>query len=228
MNEGLYESDRVFEIDEQDADDNYMYFSKIEYTPFCLLDEDLRSLNDYCLFLLESINNKIMGLHEEVKELKSGNQKYLDEELGDVTEDVLMGLVEFKIPNWENNRSFVVKSTCVMLLISFLEMALKSICDYIKTFAATSNKFIYEKSKDKISNYKNMINCYLDKKLEFSNEVIEGLDKARRYRNKFAHGDWEEVQFDKTLELSLRDLIAIISEIMTEIENKLLECAVIS
>lgn len=219
--EGLTESAHFWEKD-TDSEDIYIYFSRSNVFPLCHFDEELRNINDYCLHLFESLNDKVKEINSDILGIKKSGETYIDEELGDVTDDVLMGLSE-ELPQWESNIQYVLKPTCVSLILSFLEMSLKSIIDLNKSFANKIREAPKKTRGSKIDMYISELDLYFSSDITMSNNHKSILDFARKYRNMFAHGDWEKMAFEERFDITLRELIGVVSSLLSQIEEKMIE-----
>lgn len=220
--EGLTESAGFWGKD-TDSEDIYIYFSRSNVFPLCHFDEELRNINDYCLHLFECLNDKVKEINYDIRSIKKSGETYIDEELRYVTGDVLMGLSDFELPQWENNIQYVLKPTCVSLILSFLEMSLKSIIDFNKSFANKIRETPKKTRGPKIDMYISELDLYFSSDITMSNNHKSMLDFARKYRNMFAHGDWEKMVFEERFDITLRELIGVVSSLLSQIEEKMIE-----
>lgn len=217
--DGLVWSDVFFleESNHLDLDLEYLYFSHSDLSQFVIIEEEMKDLNDYCVLCLSSVKDKRKKLDQELRDFKAGKSNVIvPEEFREFydPQDVVMGLEKFEIPKWDYIQRSMSKSMCVILVFSFLEKSLKSLC-----VAYKDNQVELRISKiEKIGAYIKYLKdeCNINFAIE-----VESLDLINRYkkiRNAFAHGDWDYV--DKyTYDFSLSELFATISEIFSSIEK---------
>ncbi|WP_107926592.1 hypothetical protein [Lysinibacillus parviboronicapiens] len=109
---------------------------------------------------------------------------------------------------------FNVQINCVILIFSFLEKSLKSLC-----LAYKDNQVeLRIPKREKIGAYIKYLRdeCNINFTIEF--EILDLIKRYKKIRNAFAHGDWDYV--DKyTYDFSLSELFATISEIFSTIEK---------
>jgi len=76
----------------------YLFRASAKSFEFLVIEEEMEQLHEYCLLCLDATNSKIKELHNQVIDLKSGNEECEHPELGDISDEVAMGIEDFEIP----------------------------------------------------------------------------------------------------------------------------------
>lgn len=216
--EGLYESPEIY----KDKQIPYLLFSSISTVyPFVKFEEELAEINDYCLFILCQIENKLKTIIKDsdgrfnlVKGYKR-EKEHTAEEIEDLFDPAYMFS---PVIIWEKLSRDINKCTLLLLILSYLESSLNEIA---KWFCEESSIILGRKGRgnNEISFYLEKIgeccNCNLIKVLE--NELVY-LNEIRKIRNQFVHREWDQVEehYDK---FCLSDVFNVVSIIFTEIEK---------
>lgn len=192
--------------------DRYLYFS---FTP--PLDgivTRLAQLNDFCVLLQNHSQRTGDELREEWHEYDSGRKRDLDvtgEDLSGIATTVL----ELQMDDWGYINRVIVRATCFVLLVAFLEKTLKALCG---RYASTSPATKRIKSESTVNFLLTRLREDAHLQFETPEPLIEVLDTIRAIRNDFAHGDWDAVEL-KAGEIGLRDAFRAVSELLYRIED---------
>lgn len=180
--------------------EDYLYRSISEKTPFVIYEEELKRLNDYLVFLLESSNQQ---KHEEVS---SFNTMTIDD-------DFLVGAGEIELArdeielSWSFNIEKTLFSLGLTLLLSFLESCLMDLVSWIEP-SIKKRKI----KGNKIEEYLTVLNNSMNTNLFLSETLIN----SRRLRNKFVHNQFK---YDSVQEKDLRYTIDAIVDLLFDIED---------
>jgi hypothetical protein len=143
-------------------------------------------------------------------------------------DEILMGLVDFVVPNLQSTLNFYVPANQLILLNIFLEKSLKMLCfEYShkndsKVFGGHKEEIKLLKGKSKIVTYINFIEKSLNLRLSIENKINLIDSNLRKIRNSFVHGDWEDVE--KLLKnIDLNEYLISISDVFKEIENVIMK-----
>jgi len=210
--EGLVDSDYFFIEDPRLIAEDYLYRSSTGIHPFALFQEQLEQINDYCVFVIKRTD-------EYIAELKTDEHECLaSPKYGEITDDVLMGLTEFIIPTWEYNKEVFLKTTMLVLIFSFVEYCLKTVC-----LSLQLDLEMNDNRKSKIDTYLEKINQCTNNNLKLTTLCKKRLFQGRRVRNLFAHGDWDSIMSELKRGSLLRDYIDMVVEILYNVETKLVQ-----
>lgn len=216
--EGLIESHEFYD----DKELPYSLFSSISFVyPFVKFENELAEINDYCLYILCRLEDKLKELINESGapfELIKGYQR----EKHDMEEDAesfFSGEYIFSpVFIWEKLSCDINKCTLLLLLLSYLESSLNEIA---KWFCEERSISLGRKTAGN-----NEITFYIDKigqccccnLVEILKNELAYLDKVRKIRNQFVHREWNQVErhYDK---FCLCDVFNTVSMIFTEIEK---------
>lgn len=197
--------------------ENYLFETQTSIHVFWVIDEEMAQLNDYCLLILNAANEKVSDLKSELKDYKSGKQKIHHPEIGDITEDVILGLEEVILPTWQDTYGFTTIATCVLLVQSFIEKSLKSI---FYSLAGESKRHHQMVGESKIDSYLRKLQEEFGVKFNESGESKQLRKEIASLRNNFAHGDWDEVR-KATDSIDLRNVFQMATDIFEGIEDGL-------
>jgi hypothetical protein len=197
---------------------NYLFETHSGRIEFIIIDTEMSQLNDYCVLCLNETAKKLQDLKEDAKEYKKGTKSVVVEpEQWDVTQDFVMGLEEIDIPAWEDNYLFVSKAMCMILLSTYTEKSLKSLC-----MAFSENEYLPKQKggESKISAYVNYLKTICKFDLIEPIEFLELREECRKIRNNFAHGDWDDIR-DELIKISLHQSFLAVSTLFQVLEEKI-------
>jgi len=207
--EGLKESD-VWEHNEGSA--GYLLFATDSgIFPFVKYEEQLAKINDYCVYLLKCLN-------EKVREFEASDR----EDGWDAPE------------SWEY-RSFlswsflcrdINKCTLLLLLLAFFESTLNEIANWFSDLAGQSSEWKKVRNP-KVSDYIRQIGvcCRTDLQGVLTDELAY-YDRVRRIRNQFVHNEWDQIT-DRYERFVLADVVDMISHVIAAIEQSALTAELI-
>lgn len=194
---------------------SYLFESESGVVEFVIVQEDMDQLHDYCLLCIDAAHDKLKMLNRDLTDYQRGAEVAEYPELGDLTPEVIDGLVHVQIPKWEDTQSFLVKATCFVLLAALLERGLKELCE---SFAPPGKKVkLGAAGSGKVAAYIAFLRN--DCGFEFceSPDSFRVRDDFRKVRNAFAHGDWDEAR-RVVGEKSLRAAFEACTELFSAIE----------
>lgn len=212
--EGLVESYEFYD----DKELPYCLFSSISSVyPFVKFETELAEINDYCLFILCRLEDKLKELINESGasyELIKGYQR----EKYDMESFFSSQCMFSPLHTWEKLSRDINKCTLLLLLLSYLESSLNEIA---KWFCEERSVSLGRKTKEN-----NEVTFYLDKigqccccnLIEILEKELVYLDTVRKIRNQFVHREWDQVEehYDK---FCLCDVFNAISIIFGEVEK---------
>lgn len=209
----FFSCNEYFTIDENSHElefhldyEDYLYRSNSSTTPFVIYEEELKRLNDYLVFLLQSSNEQ---KREEV------------DSFSEITlEDNIVGVEEFEMVRdmaelaWSYNINSTLFSLGITLILSFLESCLFDLSSWI---APSSTK---KAKRNKIESYLQILNNSLNTGLVMSERLV----KSRKLRNKFVHN---QLGCNKICEKDLRCTIDEVVRLLFEIEDAIVKRGII-
>ena len=193
----------------------YLFFSLSSICEFIVIEEEMQQLNDLCYTIENSVVAKLKELNRDKERLEKKEVKVEDPDYGDMTNECLASLVSFDIPKWEDTYFFLTKANIILLQVCFLERSLTWLCERLSENPV---------NKKKLTSPNGKIFAYLEflESLGYSIPKPEGfedqLKNVRRIRNKYAHGDWDEVR-KEIREFSLKGFFHVITELFEAIES---------
>ncbi len=189
------------------------------------------ALNDYAYFIAESLNNRIKGIDNRMKELLEWmqNDNFETVEFDDGTYSDADDLVELYFGEEEEKNYWmplteqISTNTIIMCLLSFFEGVLKEI----------TNTFIEKLEVDIKTKPQNTKECIKVLEIYDRNNLLKNIEtekriiiQAKKIRNRFVHEQWMTIKNNvwdfKTRkviqQLSISDLINAITKILETIE----------
>lgn len=126
----FYSSDELFTINEDTQEiepllysEDYLYYSQSARAPFVIFEEELKRLNNYLVFLLESSNQQKQEEIHSYSEIEWGND-FLGEG------EVELGKSEIEL-SWLFNINHTLFPLGLTLILSFLESCLFDLSNWI-------------------------------------------------------------------------------------------------
>ncbi len=216
MSEKLITADEQLMLQETEGLDPYLFQSPFGDQVFTIIEEEMEELNDFCVVSIDAVEDALNREKALAKKYSTGQERLIHPEIGDVTEEAIMGIEDFVIPKWEQIHSFLSHATCLLLLHIFVEKSLKSLCMNYTPDKSSSVKQI--RGMSKIDSYLQYLKNDCGFFFEEPKEAAELRDGIRKIRNAFAHGDWDTVR-KTTLKYSLRNSFSITSKLFRLIEK---------
>ncbi len=216
--EGLVDSREFYE----DKELPYALFSSISCVyPFVKFEEELAEINDYCLFLLCQLEEKIETLIRDSDvpfKLIRGYRRKEEAAAEDMEELFAPAYMFSPVVTWEKLSHDINKCTLLLLVLSYLESSLNEIAKWFCEERAVplGRK---ERGDDEITFYLGRIGqcceCSLVKTLE---DELAYIREVRKIRNQFVHRAWNQVEkhYDK---FRLCDVFRAVSVIFAETEK---------
>ncbi len=211
ISERLIESDS---FEHYEGTSGYLLFTTNSgIFPFVKFEEHLREINDYCVYLISCLEDK-------VKEFES-----YDIDIDDWDAPSSWGY--HKLLSWRFLYEDINKCTLLSLLLAFFESTLNEIANWFSDEVGLTSE--WKKSRNpKVSDSIVQIGkcCNVD----LLNDVSDELDYyniVRKIRNQFVHNEWEQIT-DRYEKFILADVINMISLIIYKIENVALLSGIIS
>ena len=199
------------------------YLYKADSNPeavFSHAQEEMAQLNDFCLLCLEGTAAKLNDFRRELSSYRMGERQAEHPEIGDITEEVAMGLEDVIIPSWEETEEFLVRAMCLILLSAFLEKSLKQIANYLTPEVAP--KFKAQPGLGEIGSLLAYLQVTCLLQFEEPEESKSTRERCRKLRNAFAHGHWDQVKVDVATQ-SVRQAFSAVSGLLDCIEKARLE-----
>lgn len=216
--ESLVQSQELYE----DVDWPYSLFcSASSIYPFVKYEEELAEINDYCVFVLCRLEDKLKTLIDDSEvsfELIKGcrgEEKRTAKEMNDLFDPAYMFSPVF---TWERLSRDINKCTLLLLVLSYLESSLNEIAKWFceERSLSMGRK---EKGSNEITFYLRKIGqcCQCDLEKALGNELAY-IDKVRKIRNQFVHRGWsvEEKSYN---EFRLCDVFDAASKFFAGIER---------
>ena len=207
----------ILVINGESSHSNYLFQTLSGRIEFVVIDTEMAQLNDYCVLSLNETARKFHELENDVKNYRQGIERIVDAEFGEITQDVIMGLEQFEIPIWQDNYFFVSKAVCLILLSTFLEKSLRSLCI---AFSQDGRLPRQRGGESKISMYITHLKNVREFNFSESNEFIELREECRKIRNAFAHGDWDSVR-SEIVTVSLHQSFSAVTSLFHILEEKI-------
>jgi hypothetical protein len=223
----------------------YLFQSSSSSIEFFIIQTEMAQLNDLCVMLCTQVERKIEDIRRYKSKLESGEERAivtipgvgqvadyyhmlgkvikgiedptnLPGESDDLTYEGIL-FADESLLWWEDMRSALVPSICVLLLASFEERSLKALSLALGPEGSNHKIGNGGRSKRKVDRFLDYLHDECS--LEFTKppEAIEVQDQIHDIRNTFAHGDWDELGA-KTSDLSLPDLFYGVSKLLESLE----------
>jgi len=216
--ERLYESDS-FEHYEGTA--GYLLFTTgSAIFPFIKYEEQLAEINDYCVYLLKA-------LKEKVAETKATVQRIDDNYAQGVQSDQEVFDYHFdRFLSWKYLYQDINKCVMLLLLLAFFESTLNEIAGWFSSIADCSSEWKKVRNP-KVSEYLSQIGkcCNGDLQNELADELAY-YDIIRKTRNQFIHKEWDQTT-DRYEKFVLADVIDMISRVIMKVEQSALSSRLI-
>ncbi len=169
---------------------NYLYMAQDDSQPiFHGIQEEIARLNDFCLLCIDGTSKQLAELQRKVKQYRDGEERAVDPEFDDLSNEVAWALEEFDIPRWQETERFLVRAMCLILLSAFTEKSLKSLASYLAPAEAPCFKRKAGKTETGALVRYLQETCALNFEEPEPSQAIR--EKCRRLRNDFAHGRWD-------------------------------------
>ena len=199
---------------EEDIPPDYLFRVERFSEEFWLIATKMAQLNDYCVLCLQQTSRHLDQLHKQFKDLQSGKDRILTE-YGDFTGETIDYLEE-QIPTWKDSYKFISRATCLILLLAFIERSLKLLCKALSPSDAFTPK--RKGNESKIAIYTRYLQDTCKVAFFEPEESVSILNKCRKARNLFAHGDWDELR-NEIAQIELRSAFGTVAELLYVIED---------
>jgi len=188
----------------------YLFRSASTVVEFVVIEEGMAQLNEYCYMCAKAAVHKLSKLERTVDDIAQAAVK--DPASVDEIQQLAM---EDELLQWSHTEQVIVAGMSLILLAAFVEKNLKWLLERYAPPAGSKPRSF--PGQPKITGYVEFLRqgC----QLEFTTppEAIAAMDLARRLRNEFAHGDWE--QFEESLRgVELSRLFDAVTRLFQEIE----------
>lgn len=180
--------------------------------PFVKFEEQLAEINDYCLYLLTCLKEKVT--------------EYEPFDIGEDDWDAPASREYRKLLSWQFLYRDINKCTLLSLLLAFFESALNEIAGWFSEIAGCSSAWKKVRNP-KVSDYILQIGacCNADLRHDAADELAY-YDSVRKIRNQFVHHEWEQIT-DRYEKFVLADVIDMISQVIAKIEQSALSSGLI-
>ncbi len=188
-----------------------LYTSESAIFPFVKYEKQLAEINDYCIYLLKCLKEKILEAEAEAQ--KANDQhiqkaEFLNYQYG-------------KILQWKFLYQDINKYTMLLLLLAFFESTLNEIANWFSDIAGYTSD--WKKIRNpKVSDYICQIGicCGTDLRQKVAAELAY-YDVIRKIRNQFIHNEWDQLT-DQYEQFVLADVINMISHVILIVEKSAL------
>lgn len=197
-----------------------LYTTKSSIYPFVKYEEQLAEINDYCIYLLNCLKEKV---REEESAARNVDNRHFQEFWAEQEAwDYQYG----KFLSWEFLYQDINKCTMLLLLLAFFESTLNEIARWFSDIAGISSDWKKVRNP-KVSDYIQQIGkcCNVDLQYEMKDELAY-YDSIRKIRNQFIHNEWEQIT-DRYKMFVLADVINMISRIIEKIEQNAMSSGLI-
>ena len=207
----------IITTDEQFIDDNsYLFYTRYGRGSFIIIQEEMESLNDYCVTSMRFISEEINKLNSDLKKYSSGEDRVDHPDFGDVTSEVIMGLEEFTIPKWKDIQSFLHRANCFLLIYIFMEKSTKTLCI---TYSSKDKLPLKQKSGlSKLFSHIDYLKNSCGYEFSLPNSFFDIFKQINKIRNSFVHGDWDDVE-NLSINISLLEVFKLSSLFFQEVEE---------
>jgi len=182
-------------------EENYLYLMEVASYTLFNIEQEMRQLNNFCTHSLNSSKEESLKTKKNLHAYTSGGKKaklYTSPNLHDKIDENsaeyshFLEDLELDASQWEDTVSFVAPAMTLVLFHIFVEKSLLDLC---------KENSPDKKLKPKQKKHENIIITYInflqiDCKINFQidENIINLLQKCRIIRNKFAHGNWNEIK----------------------------------
>ena len=85
-------------------------FEIVSFTvEFVVIQEEMEQLNEFRVLCQDSLLRTIANLRRELRSYRERETRLVFEDIGDGTDDAIMGLEDIEIPRWEDSERFLVR-----------------------------------------------------------------------------------------------------------------------
>ena len=195
---------------------DYLFKTVCGTVEFTMIAEEMEQLHEFCVLCQNSLSRTVATLKQDLVTYREHRKRVVVEDIGDVTEDAMMGLEDFEIPTWEDCERFLMPAMCLIMVSAFVEKSLKTLC---LTFAPAGQAVGREKRAGGI--ILGLIS-FLQEQCGFRfiepAESSAARNECRQIRNSFAHGDWHAVR-SVVGRISLKEAFRSASQLFAVIEE---------
>jgi hypothetical protein len=199
----------------------YIYKSKSGDVGFIQIEEEISQLNNYCWLITNGVDEKLNSLKNNLNDAQLNPNKIIGNgNFGGVANsDIVDGLEQFVLPQWEDTKKFVLPATCIVLTYIFVEKSLKHLCNYFSEENSLTNKIKQGAGQSKVEASIEFIKNNFFPNLTIDNEIWDLLKKAQTVRNSYAHGDWDDIR-QEIQSIDIVSIFDISSKLFYEIEKE--------
>jgi hypothetical protein len=211
----LYEDGYVWDRNENLLAEPYLFKSESNLIIFNIIEREMEQLNNFCMICLDAVDNKVGRLGTDAEDYKSGKKKIFDTQDSslDLSDEVADGIESYVLPAWKDIQGFSVRAMCFIMVAVFTEKTLLDLCKFV--LGETAQKSRDDKRSD--------IKFYLDslkevKKFEIPKNVEDLMSICKKIRNKFVHGEWNEVK-ELMSGIYIRESFTTVTNLLAVIES---------
>jgi hypothetical protein len=97
-------------VDKTDDERGDYLFEIVSFTvEFVVIQEGMGQLNEFRVLCQDSLLRMIANLRRELRSYREREKRLIFEDIGDGTDDAIMGLEDIEIPRWEDSERFLVR-----------------------------------------------------------------------------------------------------------------------
>ncbi len=203
--EGLTESDSE---EHYEGRSRYLLFTtESGIFPFVKYEEQLAELNDYCVYLLTCLENKL--------------QEFEPAHFQQDDWDAPISWAQRKHLSWRFLYEDINKCTMLLLLLAFFESTLSEIAHWFSEITRQTAR-LKKIRNPKVSDYLTEIGaCCGTHVNQALTKELAYYDEIRKIRNDFVHHEWDQLT-DRYEKFRLADVIHMISQVLSQIEHSAL------
>lgn len=203
--EGLTESDS--EEHDKGTSSYLLYKTESGIFPFVKYEEQLAEMNDYCVYLLTCLENKLQEFEPVCFDQDDG--------------DGPISWAQRKHLSWRFLYEDINKCTMLLLLLAFFESTLSEIAHWFSEITHQTAR-LKKIRNPKVSDYLTEIGACCEVNLNQAlTEELSFYDEIRKIRNDFVHHEWDQLT-DRYEKFHLADVIHMISQVLWQIEQSAL------
>lgn len=182
---------------------------------FVRIEDEFAAVDAALAHLFEGARLHECGIRSRIDAIKSG-ARFVTDECGDITHDVLMGAEDVELPTANYVASQMTRNISLVTCFALIERCLKIVDQHYGNKLVRAKPGV-GKRKSKIDDMLSAFEEVTKDRIELSVSAQAVLSTERRLRNSFAHGDWDVLE--QMAEGDHRNLLSAAAEIFREIED---------
>ena len=192
-------------IEREELHGCYIYEPELPYEPFLTISRKLVQLNDYIFSQLCANYQQALAAKENLESLNANPNAWC----------LSCEMAEKKVQDWDYNVSVFSIATPIFLISSFIEWSLSELL----AVYSGSPKIRSQRGESKIEAMLDSLSDSNDLEMQIPLEFKLKLNKFRRCRNDFAHGEWSKLS--ALNDIDIYEYIVCTSTLFSMLDNKL-------